>query len=86
MSQSTQRENGQSVYNALKRWENLLKEEEAKKTLTKEMDQAAKIVAVCFGNWDKQFQEDAKNQKPVARLLASRAITTKLQKLGDLSS
>lgn len=44
--QSMQRENGQSVYNCLKRWENLLKEDICKTKLAKEIDQAAKIVGV----------------------------------------
>jgi predicted P-loop ATPase len=86
-AEHAQRENGQSVYNCLKRWENLLKEDICKTKLAKEIDQAAKIVAAVF----RRLRSNTSRRKPklnklIARLLAIKAANTKVQKLADLSA
>lgn len=87
LQQSTQRNNCQSVLNCLKKWENLLREDQARANVGKELDQATKVVTAQLAAYDQQFQRDMKElQKPIQQIINFKSVTTKLQKIMAICS
>lgn len=86
LQQSMLRENSQSVWNCLKKWENLLREDHSKAQLAKELDQAAKIMAGQLTAYDQQFQKQMKEQRPVQQIITLKSLALKMQKTTLLCS